>query len=99
MNKTVCTHKRWLPQHNQWVHFVPRSKMARKRPMAKATLHPQVPVSRREPAGLGRPHLRIGEREIVERCQVHPPSLPRRGTGPRLAYGLPRDRRKLENCC
>ena len=36
--KTSNTHKRWLPKHGQWVHFVPRSAMARKHPMAKASL-------------------------------------------------------------
>jgi hypothetical protein len=36
--KTASTHKKWLEKHGHWVHFVHRDQMARKRPMAKATL-------------------------------------------------------------
>jgi hypothetical protein len=36
--KTASTHKKWLPKHSKWVHFVHRDTMRRKAPMAKASL-------------------------------------------------------------
>ena len=38
MQKTVSSRKVWLPKHNQYAHFVHRDQMARKRPMAKASM-------------------------------------------------------------
>jgi hypothetical protein len=43
--KTSSTHKKWLPKHNHWVHFTPRSAMTRKRPMARASLPVSVPAT------------------------------------------------------
>ena len=37
-SRTSSVTKKWLEKHGHWAHFVPRSQMARKRPMAKATL-------------------------------------------------------------
>jgi hypothetical protein len=45
MNKTATAIKKWLPKHGQWVHFTHRSTMARKRPMAKASLPKAVPAT------------------------------------------------------
>jgi pyridoxine 4-dehydrogenase len=41
-------------------------------------------VSRGQLAGRRRAHLRVGQRKLLERCQVHPLSLPRRDARPRL---------------
>ena len=43
--KTATTHKKWLEKHGHWVHFTHRSAMARKRPMAKASLPKTVPAT------------------------------------------------------
>jgi len=36
--KTVSTHKKWLPKHNAWVHFTPRSQMRKRAGLRKAVL-------------------------------------------------------------
>ena len=45
MKKTATAHKKWLEKHGHWAHFVHRDQMARKRPMAKASLAPSVPAT------------------------------------------------------
>jgi hypothetical protein len=45
MSKTASTTKKWLPKHQQWVHFTHRDSLRRKAPMAKASLPKTVPAT------------------------------------------------------
>jgi hypothetical protein len=45
MQKTASTTKKWLDAHGHWAHFTHRDNMARKTPMAKASLPKAVPAT------------------------------------------------------
>jgi len=45
VKKTATTHKKWLPKHEKWVHFVHRDTMRRKVALPKARLPEAVPAT------------------------------------------------------